>query len=119
MLNWDKFPGDIFYQKITHEEQMGKYSTENCQAVRALEAWENAILKQKDTVIPLVFSEKSNMNHIFKSKKLKRKIHSNNTYYCGALKKLTLTEFNEVKKKKKNEKSFPIKIHFLQSVSQI
>lgn len=61
--------GDIFYQKITHEEQMGKYSTENCQAVRALEAWENAILKQKDTVIPLVFSEKSNMNHIFKNLK--------------------------------------------------
>lgn len=62
------FIGDIFYQNIMHEENLVKYSAENLQALRALESWENAIQKQRDTVIPLVFSEKTSMNHIFESK---------------------------------------------------
>ncbi|XP_051174820.1 uncharacterized protein LOC127290354 [Leptopilina boulardi] len=61
--------GDIFYQNIMHEENLVKYSAENLQALRALESWENAIQKQRDTVIPLVFSEKTSMNHIFENLK--------------------------------------------------
>ncbi|XP_033211089.1 uncharacterized protein LOC117169080 [Belonocnema kinseyi] len=59
--------GDIFYQGLTHEASLNKFSMENCKALNALDAWENEILKQCDTVIPLAFSQKSNMKHVFEN----------------------------------------------------
>ena len=61
--------GDIFYQGITHEKAQEKFVVENSKAISTLEAWENAILKQRETVMPLAISEKSDMSHIYKSTK--------------------------------------------------
>ncbi|XP_012280790.1 uncharacterized protein LOC105699921 isoform X2 [Orussus abietinus] len=59
--------GDIFYQGITHEEVLNKFSIGNCNAYMALEAWERANRRYNDTVLPLVVSSKLCIDYIYES----------------------------------------------------
>lgn len=72
--------GDIFYQCITHDTELN--SRVNCKSYCILNAWENAISMQTDTIVPLAMSEKSNMQHIFEcftNKNLQLKCTEHNT----------------------------------------
>lgn len=62
--------GDIYYQCITHDTELNKYSPINCKSYFILNAWENAICSQTNTITPLTMSDKSNMQHIYNSKYL-------------------------------------------------
>ncbi|XP_076178174.1 TATA box-binding protein-associated factor RNA polymerase I subunit C-like isoform X2 [Ptiloglossa arizonensis] len=57
--------GDIYYQCITHDTELNKYSPINCKSYFILNAWENAICSQTNTITPLTMSDKSNMQHIY------------------------------------------------------
>ncbi|KOC68409.1 hypothetical protein WH47_03567 [Habropoda laboriosa] len=73
--------GDIFYQCITHDTPLDKYSSVNGKSCCLLNAWENAICAQTDTVVPLTMSDKSDMQHVFESftnKKLRLKYNERN-----------------------------------------
>ncbi|XP_014479714.1 PREDICTED: uncharacterized protein LOC106747002 [Dinoponera quadriceps] len=59
--------GDIFYQCITHETVLDKYSPVNNKACYALSMWEKALLAQPEPLAPLTLTNKHNMEHIFKS----------------------------------------------------
>ncbi|XP_012256778.2 uncharacterized protein LOC105686480 [Athalia rosae] len=56
--------GDIFYQCITHEKMSESIAETNHRSLLAMDAWEEACLKQRKTVKPLVISEKADMTHI-------------------------------------------------------
>lgn len=62
--------GDIFYQCITHEDVLDKYSPINGKACYALNMWEKALSAQAEPLVPLTLSNKCNMTHIYKSKKI-------------------------------------------------
>ena len=62
------FIGDIFYQCITHEDILDKYSPINNKACYALDMWEKALLTQDESLIPLSLTDKCNMQYIYKSK---------------------------------------------------
>ncbi|CAK9830885.1 hypothetical protein ANTRET_LOCUS7976 [Anthophora retusa] len=59
--------GDIFYQCITHDTPLDKYSSINGKSSCLLNAWEKAISVQTDTIVPLTMSDKSDMRHLFES----------------------------------------------------
>ncbi|XP_043265581.1 uncharacterized protein LOC122405127 [Colletes gigas] len=59
--------GDIYYQCITHETELDKYSPINSKSCYLLDAWENAISLQTDTIVPLTISNKSNMQHVYEN----------------------------------------------------
>lgn len=61
--------GDIFYQCITHENALDKYSPINGKACYALNMWEKALSIQAEPLVPLTLSNKCNMEHIYKSKR--------------------------------------------------
>ncbi|XP_017763570.1 PREDICTED: uncharacterized protein LOC108553256 [Eufriesea mexicana] len=77
--------GDIYYQCITHDTALDKYSPINCRSYCILNAWEKAISIQTDTVVPLTISSKLNMQHPFKNftnKKLRLKYNECNSDDC-------------------------------------
>ncbi|KAM0736154.1 hypothetical protein ACS0PU_010115 [Formica fusca] len=57
--------GDIFYQCITHENTLDKYSPINGKSCYALNIWEKALSAQAEPLVPLIFSNKCNMGHIY------------------------------------------------------
>ena len=59
--------GDVFYQCITHDTPLNKYSPINCKLYCILNAWGNAVTSQTDTVVPLAVSDKSSMQHVYES----------------------------------------------------
>lgn len=62
------FLGDIYYQCLTHNTALDKYSFINGKSCCLLKAWENAVSVQIDTIVPLTISNKLNVEHFFKSK---------------------------------------------------
>lgn len=62
------FLGDIYYQCLTHDTALDKYSFINGKSCCLLNAWENAVSAQIDTIVPLTISNKLNVEHFFKSK---------------------------------------------------
>jgi len=64
------FSGDVFYQCITHEESLNKYSLVNGKACYALDMWEKALSAQPEPLVPLTLTEKCNMRYIYESKEL-------------------------------------------------
>lgn len=62
------FLGDIYYQCLTHDTALDKYSFINGKSCCLLNAWENAVSVQIDTIVPLTISNKLNVEHFFKSK---------------------------------------------------
>lgn len=62
--------GDIFYQCITHENVLDKYSPVNTKACYALDMWEKAVSAQSEPLVPLAFTHKCNMQHIYKSEEI-------------------------------------------------
>ncbi|EFN63880.1 hypothetical protein EAG_11783 [Camponotus floridanus] len=59
--------GDIFYQCITHENILDKYSPVNGKACYALNMWEKALSAQAEPLVPLTLSNKCNMRHIYEN----------------------------------------------------
>ncbi|KAL6439055.1 hypothetical protein ACFW04_003804 [Cataglyphis niger] len=59
--------GDIFYQCITHENTLDKYSPINGKSCYALNMWEKALSAQAEPLVPLTFSKKCNMEHIYEN----------------------------------------------------
>ncbi|XP_054005973.1 uncharacterized protein LOC128890953 [Hylaeus anthracinus] len=59
--------GDMYYQCITHNTELNKYSPINCKSLYILNAWENAISLQTDTIAPLTISDKSNMQRVYEN----------------------------------------------------
>ncbi|EGI58091.1 PREDICTED: uncharacterized protein LOC105153231 isoform X1 [Acromyrmex echinatior] len=73
--------GDIFYQCITHEDILDKYSPINNKACYALDMWEKALSVQDESLVPLSLTDKCSMQYIyknFKNHKLSRHLRSNN-----------------------------------------
>ncbi|XP_018366150.1 PREDICTED: uncharacterized protein LOC108763216 isoform X2 [Trachymyrmex cornetzi] len=66
--------GDIFYQCITHEDILDKYSPINNKACYALDMWEKALSAQNEPLVPLSLTDKCN----FKNHKLSHRLQSNN-----------------------------------------
>jgi len=62
------FSGDIFYQCVTHESILNKYSPINNKACYALNIWEQALSAQDEPLVPLSFTDKCNMQYIYESK---------------------------------------------------
>jgi len=62
------FSGDIFYQCITHESTLNKYSPINGKACYALDMWEKALSAQAELLVPLTLTDKCNMQYIYESK---------------------------------------------------
>lgn len=62
------FSGDIFYQCITHENILDKYSPINGKACYALNMWEKALSAQTEPLVPLTLTDKCNMQYIYESK---------------------------------------------------
>ncbi|XP_032690127.1 uncharacterized protein LOC116853254 [Odontomachus brunneus] len=59
--------GDIFYQCITHETVLDKYSQVNSKACYALSVWEKTLAAQAEPLVPLTLTNKHNMQHIYKN----------------------------------------------------
>ncbi|XP_077261778.1 TATA box-binding protein-associated factor RNA polymerase I subunit C-like [Temnothorax americanus] len=59
--------GDIFYQCITHENTLDKYSPINSKACYALNMWEKALSAQVEPIVPLTLTDKCNMQYIFEN----------------------------------------------------
>ncbi|XP_029659599.1 uncharacterized protein LOC115233366 [Formica exsecta] len=59
--------GDIFYQRITHENTLDKYSPINSKSCYALNMWVKALSAQAEPLVPLTFSNKCNMGHIYEN----------------------------------------------------
>ncbi|KAM0736332.1 hypothetical protein ACS0PU_010293 [Formica fusca] len=59
--------GDIFYQCITHENTLDKYSPINGKSCYALNMWDKALSAQAEPLVPLTFSKKCNMGHIYEN----------------------------------------------------
>ncbi|XP_076245686.1 TATA box-binding protein-associated factor RNA polymerase I subunit C-like isoform X2 [Calliopsis andreniformis] len=59
--------GDVYYQCITYNTALDKYSPINCKSYCILKAWENAVSLQTDTIVPLTITDKSNMQHVYES----------------------------------------------------
>ncbi|KYQ55896.1 hypothetical protein ALC60_05178 [Trachymyrmex zeteki] len=59
--------GDIFYQCITHEDILDKYSPINNKACYALNMWEKALSVQDEPLVPLSLTDKCNMQYIYKN----------------------------------------------------
>ncbi|KAL0128074.1 hypothetical protein PUN28_003363 [Cardiocondyla obscurior] len=57
--------GDIFYQCISHENALDKYSPINGKACYALSIWEKALLTQPEPLVPLTLTDKCNMQYIY------------------------------------------------------
>lgn len=77
--------GDIYYQCLTHDTALDKYSFINGKSCCLLNAWENAVSVQIDTIVPLTISNKLNVENFFKSftnKKLQLKNHIHNSTNC-------------------------------------
>ncbi|KYN17477.1 hypothetical protein ALC57_10269 [Trachymyrmex cornetzi] len=73
--------GDIFYQCITHEDILDKYSPINNKACYALDMWEKALSAQNEPLVPLSLTDKCSMQYIyknFKNHKLSHRLQSNN-----------------------------------------
>lgn len=62
------FSGDIYYQCITHDTPLDKYSPINYKSYCILNTWENVVSSQTDTLAPLTITEKSNMQHVYECK---------------------------------------------------
>ncbi|XP_068974470.1 uncharacterized protein TAF1C-like isoform X1 [Bombus flavifrons] len=68
--------GDIYYQCLTHDIALDKYSPINGKSYCILNAWQNAVSIETDAIAPLTMSSKTNMHYPFKSftnKKLRLK----------------------------------------------
>ncbi|CAL7946110.1 unnamed protein product [Xylocopa violacea] len=77
--------GDIYYQCITHDNQLDKYSPINGKSFCIMNAWEEAMSAQMNTVVPLTVSSKTNMQHLlesFSNKKLRLKYGNHNSDDC-------------------------------------
>ncbi|XP_025162233.1 uncharacterized protein LOC105191284 isoform X2 [Harpegnathos saltator] len=59
--------GDIFYQCITHETVLDKYSPVNNKACYALSIWEKALQAQGEPLVPLTLTDKCNMQYIYEN----------------------------------------------------
>lgn len=59
--------GDIFYQCVTHENVLDKYSPINSKACYALDMWEKALSAQAEQLVPLSFTDKCNMQYIYEN----------------------------------------------------
>ncbi|XP_011637260.1 uncharacterized protein LOC105427291, partial [Pogonomyrmex barbatus] len=71
--------GDIFYQCVTHENILDKYSPVNGKACYALDMWEKALSAQPEPLVPLTLTDKCNMQYIyenFSNKTLSRPVKS-------------------------------------------
>ncbi|KAK9304854.1 hypothetical protein QLX08_003922 [Tetragonisca angustula] len=74
--------GDIYYQCLTHDTALDKYSPINGKSSHILNAWQNAIPMEADAVVPLTMSSKSNMQYLlenFTNKKLRLKYNEHNS----------------------------------------
>ncbi|KZC10848.1 PREDICTED: uncharacterized protein LOC107189068 [Dufourea novaeangliae] len=83
--------GDMYYQCITHEAILDKYSPINCKSYCILNNWENAVSSQAETIVPLTVSEKSNMQHVYecftnRKLRLKYKKRDSDDYYVPSWK---------------------------------
>ncbi|XP_017877115.1 uncharacterized protein LOC108623245 isoform X2 [Ceratina calcarata] len=56
--------GDIYYQCISHEGPLDRYSSINTRSYCILSSWENAASVQTEALVPLAVSNKTNMEHI-------------------------------------------------------
>lgn len=73
--------GDIFYQCITHESSLDKYSPANGKACYALNMWEKALTARGEPLVPLTLTDKCNMQHIhenFTNRRLRLKFSGEN-----------------------------------------
>ncbi|XP_072749836.1 uncharacterized protein Taf1c-like [Anoplolepis gracilipes] len=59
--------GDVFYQCVTHENTLDKYSPINGKACYALNMWEKALSAQAEPLVPLALSNKCSMEHIYEN----------------------------------------------------
>ncbi|XP_011870349.1 PREDICTED: uncharacterized protein LOC105563391 isoform X2 [Vollenhovia emeryi] len=59
--------GDIFYQCITHESTLDKYSPINSEACYALNMWEKALSAQAEPLVPLSLTDKCDMQYIYEN----------------------------------------------------
>ncbi|KYN08064.1 PREDICTED: uncharacterized protein LOC108776494 [Cyphomyrmex costatus] len=59
--------GDIFYQCITHEDVLDKYSPINNKACYVLDVWEKALSAQAEPLVPLSFTDKCSMQYIYEN----------------------------------------------------
>lgn len=76
--------GDIYYQCISHDIALNKYSSINCSSFCILDKWEKALSAQPETIVPLTISAKTDMHHIFenfKNKKMRLKYNKKETGY--------------------------------------
>ncbi|KAK1127350.1 hypothetical protein K0M31_003891 [Melipona bicolor] len=74
--------GDIYYQCLTHDTALDKYSPINGKSFHILNAWQNAIPMEADAIVPLAMSSKSNMQYPlenFTNKKLRLKYNEHNS----------------------------------------
>ncbi|RLU25293.1 hypothetical protein DMN91_003386 [Ooceraea biroi] len=73
--------GDVFYQCITHENSLDRYSPVNGGACYALSTWEKALSAQAEPLVPLTLTAKYNMQHVyenFTNRKLRSKLSGEN-----------------------------------------
>ncbi|XP_020279427.1 uncharacterized protein LOC109852575 [Pseudomyrmex gracilis] len=59
--------GDIFYQCITHEDALDKYSPVNNKSCYALDVWAKTLSSQSEPLVPLALTKKCNMQHIYEN----------------------------------------------------
>ncbi|XP_076751559.1 TATA box-binding protein-associated factor RNA polymerase I subunit C-like [Xylocopa sonorina] len=77
--------GDIYYQCITHDNQLDKYSPINGKSFCIMNAWEEAMSEQMNSIVPLTVSSKTNIQHLlesFSNKKLRLKYNKHNSDDC-------------------------------------
>ncbi|XP_033325282.1 TATA box-binding protein-associated factor RNA polymerase I subunit C-like [Megalopta genalis] len=89
--------GDVYYQCITHDIPIDKYSATNRRSYCILDAWEKAASSQAGTIVPLTISEKLDMQYIydcFTNKKLRLKCSDYESNNFNSSWKQSLEELN-------------------------